>query len=75
MLKIAVKITSLISVIIFLAQMVMGYLWQVALMRTAIAYLVLMIIFYLGVLFITIIHGRITLQAPKEETSEDGLNT
>lgn len=74
MLKIAVQITSLFSVLIFLAQMLMGFLWQVALMRTAIAYLILMIIFYLGVLFVTIIRGRI-IQAPKKETSEDGLNT
>lgn len=58
MLKVPMQIASLLSVIIFLVLLGLNMLWQVALMRSLIAYLVLMILFYLGVLFLTITRGR-----------------
>jgi hypothetical protein len=38
--------------------MAMGMMWELALMRTSIAYLGLLIIFYLCILVITIVRGR-----------------
>lgn len=74
MLKIAFQITTLLSVLIFLAQMLMGLIWQIALMRTAIAYLVLMLIFYLSILLITITSGRRFVLSNEKETEESATS-
>jgi membrane protein implicated in regulation of membrane protease activity len=58
MLKTALQLTTLIALIIFLILMAMGMMWELALMRTSIAYLGLLIIFYLCILVITIVRGR-----------------
>lgn len=58
MLKVPMQIAALLSMVIFLVLLGLDMLWEVALMRSLITYLVLMILFYLGVLFLTITRGR-----------------
>ena len=70
MLKIAFKITTLFSVLIFLALMATGIDWQIALMRTGLSYVILMILFYLSVLLITITSGRRFITGKQEESVE-----
>ncbi len=58
MLKISLQLTTLIALVIFLILMAMGIDWELALMRTTISYLGLIIIFYVSLLVITILCGR-----------------
>lgn len=66
MLKIAIKIALLLSVLIFIALIGTGIIWQVALMRSLIAYLILLIVFYVSVLLITITRGRVISKESEE---------
>jgi|GEM_PF-3740809 cation transport ATPase len=50
-----VKVMTLMAVLLFFIQMMTGILWQVALMRSVTAYIILLIVYYLSILFITII--------------------
>jgi hypothetical protein len=58
MLKVSLQLASLIALVIFLILMAMGIGWELALMRTTISYLGLLIIFYFSLLIITILRGR-----------------
>lgn len=50
-----VKVMTLLGVLLFFIQMMTGILWQVALMRSVTAYIILLIVYYISLLFITII--------------------
>lgn len=58
MLKVPMQIAALLSVVIFLVLLGLDMLWEVALMRSLITFFVLMILFYLGVIFLTITRGN-----------------
>lgn len=71
--RLGMKFMGFIALILLIVQLASGKIWQLALIHTVVAYLVLLIVYYIAIMLITVIARKNEDDDEEEEKDDQGM--